>query len=286
MKVFSDGSAMRTWSRQLRAAGKSIGFVPTMGALHEGHLSLMRAAARENDAAAASIFVNPTQFAPHEDLDRYPRMLDRDLELAESAGIQAVFTPAPQTMYPPDFSTWITVEGVSQGLCGASRPHFFRGVATVVAKLFHIVDPDRAYFGRKDAQQCAVIRRMVRDLDMPIEITEMPIVREPDGLAMSSRNLYLTPEERKRALCLSRALFAALDRMRAGERNAATLIELVRQEMSEVDIDYVSLVDADTMESVENIDRRVLLAVAANLPSARLIDNVIFDPDNPGDREP
>jgi len=282
MKVFADSSAMRAWSRQQRVAGKRIGFVPTMGALHEGHLSLMRAAARENDVAAASIFVNPTQFAPHEDLDRYPRMLERDLELAAGAGIQAVFTPSPQTMYPPNFSTWVTVEGVSQGLCGASRPHFFRGVATVVTKLFHIVEPDRAYFGQKDAQQCAVIRRMVRDLDMPIEIIEMPIVREPDGLAMSSRNLYLTPEERKRALCLSRALFAALDRMRAGERDASALIEQVRHDMSEVDIDYVSLVDADTMERVEKIDRRVLLAVAAYLPSARLIDNVIFDPDNPG----
>lgn len=282
MNVVDDSSAMRAWSRQQRLAGRSIGFVPTMGALHEGHLSLMRAAARENDVAAASIFVNPTQFAPHEDLEKYPRALERDLELAEAAGIQAVFTPTPQSMYPPDFSTWVTVDNVSRGLCGASRPHFFRGVATVVTKLFHIVEPDRAYFGQKDAQQCAVIRRMVRDLDMPIEIVEMPIVREPDGLAMSSRNLYLTPDERKRALCLSRALFAALERMRAGERNAATLIDQTKRDMAEVDVDYVSLVDADTMEPVETIDRRVLLAVAAYLPSARLIDNVIFDPANPG----
>ncbi len=286
MKVFKDSQTMRAWSRQCRMAGKTIGFVPTMGALHEGHLSLMRAAAGDNNVAVASIFVNPIQFAPHEDLDRYPRMLERDLKLAESAGIQAVFAPSPEVMYPSDFSTWITVERVSQGLCGASRPHFFRGVATVVAKLFHIVEPDRAYFGQKDAQQCAVIRRMVRDLDMPIEIVEMPIVREPDGLAMSSRNLYLSADERSRALCLSRALFAALRRMREGERDATAITDQVRRDMIGVDIDYVSLVDAETMQPVETIDRRVLLAVAAFLPSARLIDNVIFDPADPGGNAP
>lgn len=278
MIIFGNSAEMRAWSRRQRRAGKTIGFVPTMGALHEGHLSLMRAAARDNDMAVASIFVNPTQFAPHEDFNKYPRTFDQDTALCASAGVIAVYAPTAKTMYAEDYSTFVTVGGVSEGLCGGSRPHFFRGVATVVTKLFNAVEADRAYFGQKDAQQCAVIRRMARDLDMAVEIVEMPIVREADGLAMSSRNRYLSDEERSRALCLSRSLFAALDMMGRGERDGSTVKAAVREGMGEVKIDYVELVDAETMRPVERVERPVLLAVAALLESARLIDNVKFDP--------
>jgi len=286
MEIFHTAEAMRNWSREQRATGKRIGFVPTMGALHEGHLSLMRAAARDNDTAVASIFVNPTQFAPHEDFDAYPRQFERDAALCEESGIAAIYAPTASGMYPENFSTYVMVERVSEGLCGGSRPHFFRGVATVVAKLFNAVTPDRAYFGQKDAQQCAVIVRMARDLDMGIEIVEMPIVREVDGLAMSSRNVYLSSEERARALCLSRGLFAAQGQMEAGERDAETIKVLVRQAMSEVTIDYVELVDAATMDPVAAIQAPVLLAVAALVGATRLIDNVKYTPaESPGRAE-
>lgn len=278
MIIIDNARDMRAWCRRQRRAGKSIGFVPTMGALHEGHLSLMRAAASGNDLAVASIFVNPTQFAPHEDFNKYPRTFDQDIALCASVGVVAVYAPTAKTMYTEDYSTFVTVGGVSEGLCGGSRPHFFRGVATVVTKLFNAVEADHAYFGQKDAQQCAVIRRMVRDLDMAVEIVEMPIVREADGLAMSSRNRYLSAEERSGALCLSRSLFAALDLMERGERDAETVKSAVRDGMREVKIDYVELVDAETMRPVERVERPVLLAVAALLESARLIDNVKFDP--------
>ncbi len=278
MKIIDNAAEMRAWCREARRAGKSIGFVPTMGALHEGHLSLMRAAAQGNELAVASIFVNPTQFAPHEDFNQYPRTFDQDVAMCASVGVVAVYAPTARTMYTEDYSTFVTVGGVSEGLCGGSRPHFFRGVATVVTKLFNAVEADRAYFGQKDAQQCAVIKRMVRDLDMAVEIVEMPIVREPDGLAMSSRNRYLSAEERTRALCLSQSLFAAQERLQGGERDAETVKDAVRQGMQGVKIDYVALVDAETMRPVERVERPVLLAVAALLESARLIDNVKFDP--------
>ncbi len=278
MNIFDNAADMRLWSREQRRTGKTIGFVPTMGALHEGHLSLMRAAVRDNDTAVASIFVNPTQFAPHEDFNQYPRTFEQDAAKCASAGVAAVYAPTAKTMYAEDYSTFVTVGGVSEGLCGGSRPHFFRGVATVVAKLFNAVEADRAYFGQKDAQQCAVIRRMARDLDMAVEIVEMPIVREADGLAMSSRNRYLGAAERARALCLSRSLFAAADMMRRGERGAENVKNAVREGMRGVTIDYVVLVDAETMRPVERIEKPVLLAVAALLESARLIDNVKFDP--------
>ncbi len=278
MEVFRTAESMRNWSRAQRAAGKRIGFVPTMGALHEGHLSLMRVAVQDNEVAVASIFVNPTQFAPHEDFDAYPRQFERDAAMCEAAGIVAIYAPMASGMYPENFSTYVLVEKVSEGLCGGSRPHFFRGVATVVTKLFNAVTPDRAYFGQKDAQQCAVITRMARDLDMGVEIVEMPIVREPDGLAMSSRNAYLSEEERVRALCISRALFAAQARMEAGERDAACVKAEVLQAMDEVTVDYVELVDADTMRSVETIEKPVLLAVAAVSGGTRLIDNIKYTP--------
>lgn len=271
---------MRAWADEQRSLHKTIGFVPTMGALHVGHLSLAEAAVRDNDLGVASIFVNPTQFAPHEDFDQYPRPLEEDLSKLETAGIAAVYMPTATEMYPRNFSTYVDVEQVSQGLCGGSRPHFFRGVATVVTKLFNAVKPHRAYFGQKDAQQCAVIKRMVRDLDMGIEIVEMPIVREPDGLAMSSRNAYLASKDRERALCLSRALFDAEKKLQDGERDGDALVQGVRDAMRNVEIDYVALVDAETMQPVREPIRPVVLAVAAFLPTARLIDNIKFDPNN------
>jgi len=284
MKIIRDATEMREWSLARRAEGKSIGFVPTMGALHEGHASLMRAAADANDVAVLSIFVNPAQFAPHEDFDQYPRTWDDDLTMAKAIGFHAIYAPKASAMYPDGYSTYVTVEGVSEGLCSLTRPHFFRGVATVVAKLFNAVLPHRAYFGQKDAQQCAVIKRMVADLDMGLEIVEMPIVREEDGLAMSSRNRYLSPDERERALCISRALFAAQDAMRNGERNAATVCAIVRAGIDTLKfdealkIDYVELVDAATMVPVECIESEVTLAVAAFCGETRLIDNIKFNP--------
>ena len=278
MIIIKSPLEMRRWADQKRATNNTIGLVPTMGALHRGHMSLVEAAVRENDMAVASIFVNPTQFAPHEDFDHYPRTFEKDCELLKEAGVACVYAPTAGEMYSQDFSTWVDVELVSEGLCGGSRPHFFRGVATVVMKLFHATKPQRAYFGQKDAQQCAVIRRMVRDMDMGIDIVEMPIVREADGLAMSSRNAYLTDDDRERALCLSRALFAVGERLRQGEREAAVMLESVREAMREVEIDYVVLADADTMQPVIRVEGRVVLAVAALLPTARLIDNIIYDP--------
>jgi len=277
VKVIRTPEEMRAWSEEQRRQGKTIGFVPTMGALHEGHISLAHAAVSNNDVSVASIFVNPTQFAPTEDFDQYPRPIDEDLAKLEAENTTAVYAPTAADMYPENYSTYVLEEKVSQGLCGGSRPHFFRGVATVVIKLFNAVKPHRAYFGQKDAQQCAVIKRMARDLDMGIEIVEMPIVREPDGLAMSSRNQYLTAEDRERALCLSRALFQAETMLQEGERKAQPVVDAVRNAMSEVTIDYIALVDAETMSPVDVVERPVTLAVAALLPTARLIDNIKFD---------
>jgi len=278
MKVFRTADDMRAWSFAQRATGRRIGFVPTMGALHRGHESLMLAAADRDDAPVLSIFVNPTQFAPHEDFDAYPRTWDTDIAMAEAAGVEAVYAPKASAMYAPDYGTYVTVEGVSEGLCGGSRPHFFRGVATVVTKLFNAVLPHRAYFGQKDAQQCAVIKRMVRDLDMGIEIVEMPIVREEDGLAMSSRNQYLTPVDRRQGRLLSEALFRAVEALEAGERDAATILRGIRETMALLDIDYTAVVDGETMEPVTEIEKEVLVAVAAQVGAARLIDNVKFNP--------
>ena len=278
MKVFRNAADMRAWSRARRAGGKTIGFVPTMGALHEGHASLMRAASKQNDAAVMSIFVNPTQFAPHEDLDQYPRTWDADLAVAEATGMDAIYAPTASGMYPPDYSTYVDVGGVSEGLCSRTRPHFFRGVATVVTKLFCAVEPDRAYFGLKDAQQCAVIQRMARDLDLGVEIVPMPLIREADGLALSSRNQYLSADERARALCISRSLFHARDMLEAGERETAPLIDAVRAGLAQTDIDYVEVVDAASMQPVPRVQGPVFIAVAAKVGQTRLIDNIRFDP--------
>ena len=278
LDVLRTAEEMRAWSLARKCAGQRVGFVPTMGALHEGHLSLMRAAAAETEAPVASIFVNPTQFAPNEDFDAYPRNFEADAAMSEEAGIVAIYAPKASLMYPEGYSTYVTVEKLSEGLCSRTRPHFFRGVATVVLKLFNAVLPDKAYFGQKDAQQCAIIKRMARDMDMGVEIVEMPIVREPGGLAMSSRNQYLTDEERQRALCISRALFQARDLLAAGECSADTIVAAVHEGMSAVDIDYIELVDAETIQPVDRIDREILLAVAANMGQARLIDNIKFIP--------
>ncbi len=277
MVVHTGAAEMRRWCLERKSGGKTLGFVPTMGALHEGHASLMREAARGNGIAVLSVFVNPAQFAPHEDFDHYPRTWDQDLALAEAAGIQAIYAPKASAMYPPNYATYVQVDRLQDGLCSGTRPHFFKGVATVVAKLFNAVPADKAYFGQKDAQQCAIIRRMARDLDFGIEIVEMPIVREADGLAMSSRNVYLSPEERTRALCLSRALFRAEAMMKAGERDAAAIVAAVREMMVGVEIDYVALVDADEMTPRSRVEGKVLLAVAAQVGKTRLIDNIKFE---------
>jgi pantoate--beta-alanine ligase len=279
---------MRSASRAARRAGKRLGFVPTMGALHEGHLSLVRAGRAACDFVAASIFVNPTQFGPSEDLAKYPRSFERDCELLEREGVDLLFAPAVEEMYPTvaDRSvratavTWVTVEGLSDKLDGRSRPGHFRGVTTVVAKLFHIVEPDAAFFGQKDAAQVAIIRRMVRDLNLPVEIVVCPIVREADGLALSSRNAYLDSEQRKRALVLHRSLMRVQRLAEAGERDAANLVgagrEVVASESS-VRLDYFEIVDPDTLDSVEDVSGGALVAVAAVVGNTRLIDNVLLE---------
>jgi pantoate--beta-alanine ligase len=263
----------------MRAAGKHLGLVPTMGALHEGHLSLVREARAQCDAVAVSIFVNPTQFGPAEDLSRYPRQFDRDCQLLENAGVEIVFAPAVDEIYPGGAVTWITVEGLSDKLDGRSRPGHFRGVTTIVAKLFHIIEPESAFFGQKDAAQLAIIRRMVRDLNFPLEIVGCPIVREADGLAMSSRNVYLNAEDRVRALVLQRSLLRVQEAYQGGERSAARLIVAARELLASepgVAVDYFEIVDPDTLDAVDNVERRTLIAVAAVVGGTRLIDNVIL----------
>ncbi len=279
MKICKTIEEMRSASRDTRREGKRFGFVPTMGALHEGHLSLVRAAKAKSDVVAVSIFVNPLQFGPTEDLAKYPRSFERDRELLEKEAVDIVFAPQPEEMYPQGGVTYVTVEGLSEKLCGRSRPGHFRGVTTVVAKLFHIVEPDLAFFGQKDAAQATIIRRMVRDLNLPVEIVVCPIVREPGGLAMSSRNVYLSPEERKAALVLSRSLTETKDRFDQGERNARKLIAAGKQVMaqeSRVRLDYFEMVDPDTLDPVLEVTRSALVAIAALVGNTRLIDNILL----------
>jgi len=278
MIVLKTAIEMRRWSRDQRRQGRSIGLVPTMGALHEGHASLMRESVANNDVTVVSIFINPAQFAPHEDLDQYPRTFDTDCGMAEAIGVEAIYAPRCDTVYPEGYATYVNVEKLSEGLCGDSRPTFFQGVTTVVTKLFNAVDPDRAYFGQKDAQQCAIIRRMVRDLEFEIDVVEMPIIREADGLAMSSRNSYLSEGDRARALNFSHALRCARELLEAGERDAKVVIGAVRDDMQDVPIDYIALVDQEDMAPLDVIDRPILLAVAANIGPARLIDNIKYTP--------
>jgi pantoate--beta-alanine ligase len=252
-----------------------------MGALHEGHLSLVRAAKVQCDAVAVSIFVNPTQFGPAEDLSKYPRQFERDCRLLEKEGVEILFAPAVEEIYPGGAVTWVVVEGLSEKLDGRSRPGHFRGVTTIVLKLFHIIEPDDAFFGQKDAAQLAVIRRMVRDLNFPVEIVACPIVREPDGLALSSRNAYLNREERSRALVLQRALQKARQQFDAGERIAAKLISAAKEVIAgepKVALDYFEIVDPDTLDPVERISQKTLIAAAAYIGTTRLIDNLVLEP--------
>jgi pantoate--beta-alanine ligase len=250
-----------------------------MGALHEGHLSLVRAARARCDAVAVSIFVNPTQFGPHEDFSKYPRNLERDCELLERERVDVVFAPAFEEMYPAGAITWVTVDGMSERLCGRSRPGHFRGVTTVVSKLFHIAEPDVAFFGQKDAAQVAIIRRMVRDLNFGVEIEVCPIVREPDGLALSSRNTYLSPEERKAALVLYRSLTRAQKLFEQGKHDSQNLISAGEQEFASEPVarlDYFEVVDPDSLEPIETISSRALIAVAGFVGRTRLIDNLVL----------
>lgn len=281
MEVIKGISRMREFVREQKAAGQRIGLIPTMGYLHEGHLSLVREAHKTCQTAVMSIFVNPLQFGVNEDLDAYPRDLTRDCELAEKAGVAAIFAPPVAEMYPSGgFDSYVVVENITEVLCGASRPGHFRGVATVVTKLFNIVQPDVAVFGQKDAQQAVVIQRMVRDLNMPLQIMVAPIVREADGLALSSRNVYLSPTEREAALSLSRSLKMAEAMVAAGERNAAAIKQAIEEKISReplARIDYIELVEAENLRNVEIVDGRALIALAVFVGRTRLIDNQIVE---------
>ncbi len=288
MIIIDSPKAMRDWSLQQRAKGNSVGCVPTMGALHDGHLSLVKASVESCDATILTLFVNPAQFAPHEDFDQYPRTFESDCAKCQAAGVDVIYAPKASSMYPEHYATYVEVERLQEGLCGITRPHFFRGVATVVTKLFNATLPDKAFFGLKDGQQFTVIKRMARDLDMGIEVVGLPTVREADGLAMSSRNQYLSVEERTRALCISKALFAAEAAMAQGETNAKTILHAVKTTLAkDVDeIDYVSLVDGNEMTPVTTINGPVMLAVAAQLGNTRLIDNIRFEPNIPASVKP
>ena len=279
VKICHTIDEMRSASRAARQNGRQLGFVPTMGALHAGHISLVRAARQRCDAVAVSIFVNPTQFGPKEDFSKYPRTFERDRELLEAEGVAILFAPSTEEMYPPGATTFVTVEGLSDKLCGRSRPGHFRGVATVVAKLFNIVEPDLAFFGQKDSAQAVIIRRMVRDLASDVEIVVCPIVREPDGLALSSRNAYLDPRQRKQATVLYRSLMRVQTLVDGGESDSARLIAAVLdvfKEEPEVRLDYFEIVDRETLDPVADISQGALVAVAAFVGTTRLIDNVVL----------
>ena len=280
MKIIQTVNQVRDIVKEWRREGLSIGFVPTMGYLHEGHASLVKKAAEENDRVVVSIFVNPIQFGPSEDLAKYPRDLERDTRIVEEAGGHLIFHPTNEDMYSEGFATYVDVHGITEGLCGAKRPGHFRGVCTVVSKLFNIVLADRAYFGEKDAQQLAVIKTMVRDLNIPVEVVPCPIIREADGLAMSSRNTYLNPEERKAALVLSRSLNIAKQAIAEGERKAAALKSLILGELSKevlARVDYVEVVDGFSLKEVEELKGSILVAIAVFVGKTRLIDNFTYE---------
>ena len=271
---------MRQFIKTQKKAKKTIGFVPTMGYLHEGHLSLMRQAKKDCDISVISIFVNPTQFGPREDYKKYPRNIKRDERLARSVGVDAIFYPTVKQMYPQGYLAYVNVEELTGVLCGKSRPGHFRGVTTIVAKLFNIVQSDIAYFGQKDAQQAIVIQKMVKDLDMPIKIKIMPIIREPDGLAMSSRNTYLNPQERIDALVLSQSLKKARQMVRQGKRSSKKIILQMRRMIAAkktAKIDYISCVRLDSLEPVSQIKGKILIALAVWIGKTRLIDNIIIN---------
>lgn len=270
---------MKAFCREITRSGRTLGLVPTMGALHEGHLSLTRASKSRCDVTAATIFVNPLQFGPTEDLEKYPRALERDTKLLEELGVDVLFAPAVSEMYPAGAKTYVLVEELSNRLDGGSRPGHFRGVTTVVLKLFEIIRPDFAFFGQKDAAQVAVLRRMVRDLDLDVALEVCPIVRESDGLAMSSRNAYLSPEQRQQALVLHRALLRVVEAAAAGEKDATRLIAIGKGMIAEgkaARLDYFAIVDPDSLEPVRTVERGALVAVAAYIGTTRLIDNVVL----------
>ena len=280
MEIISDPGDMQALSRAWHKVDVKIAFVPTMGFFHEGHLSLMRYGREMGDRLVVSLFVNPTQFGPTEDLDRYPREPERDAALAREVGVDVLYSPTAEAMYPQGYQTYVAVEGLSQGLCGPSRPGHFRGVATVVLKLFNQVMPHLAVFGEKDYQQLAVIKRMAADLDLPVEVVGRPIVREADGLALSSRNTYLSPEERHSALCLNQALTAARELAAGGETDADKILSTVRNMITSTPhtrLDYAALVEPDTLEEVKTIRDAARLALAAGVGTTRLIDNMLLE---------
>ena len=281
MKVIRTPAEMQCRSDAIRRAGKRIAFIPTMGFLHEGHMSLMREGRRRAQVVVASIFVNPTQFGPNEDFGRYPRAFERDCEMMREVPVDLVFAPEPEAMYPQGAQTWVEATEVTKGLCGAHRPGHFRGVTTVVAKLFNIVKPHYAMFGEKDFQQLRAIQRMVNDLNFDLEIVPMPTVREPDGLAMSSRNAYLAPDERRRALSLSAALEAAHREFASGARDPRALVRAACGVLSatpELKIEYIEAVDSESLARIERIEKPVVVAIAAHVGKTRLIDNAVFTP--------
>lgn len=267
---------VKAWKKE----GLSVGLVPTMGYLHEGHQSLIQKSVEQNDRTVVSVFVNPMQFGPNEDLESYPRDLDADAKLCEATGADMIFNPEPSEMYAEGFCSYVNMTGLPDALCGLTRPVHFKGVCTVVSKLFHIVTPDRAYFGQKDAQQLAIIMRMVMDLNMDIEIVGCPIIREKDGLAKSSRNIYLTPEERKAAVVLSKAVKLGQKLVADGEKDAKTVVDKMKALISAeplADIDYVEMVNMDTMKAIDRVEGHILCAMAVRFGKARLIDNFIID---------
>jgi len=280
MHVIHSIAEMRNWANLEKMAGKKVGFVPTMGYLHKGHLELMRFAREHCDVLVASIFVNPTQFGPGEDYGSYPRDLERDMELAGWAKVDCLFLPEPGDIYPASYRTFVEVEGLSTGLCGDFRPDHFRGVATVVAKLFNIVAPDEAFFGEKDYQQLVVIRKMAEDLNMPVKVTGFPTVREADGLAMSSRNTYLSEDEHLEALAIHRALQRVRDLVGEGERESAKVLAAIQETLAEspsLVSEYIAIVDAATLQPVARVVGKVLVALAVRIGKARLIDNVVVE---------
>lgn len=280
MKIVTTVEEVREIVKGWRKEGKSVGLVPTMGYLHEGHKSLIDRSVKENDKTVVSVFVNPIQFGPKEDLATYPRDLERDAALVTEAGADLIFHPEVEEMYAPDFCTYVDMDGLTKGLCGKTRPTHFRGVCTVVSKLFHIVTPDKAYFGQKDAQQLAVIRRMVRDLSIGVTIVGCPIIREEDGLAKSSRNTYLSEEERKAAVVLSRSLKMGKKMIESGEKDAEKVIRTIREEIEKeplAKIDYVEIVDWGNLEPVTTIQGAILTAIAVYIGKTRLIDNFIIE---------
>ena len=282
MEVAETIEKVRSLVKIARSEGRNIGLVPTMGALHIGHISLIEAAVKDCDFVVVSIFVNPTQFGPGEDFEKYPRPLQADLEICEKAGVDVVFAPSPQQIYPTENVTWVNVEKLTEPLCGRSRPVHFRGVTTVCTKLFNIVAPDVAYFGQKDAQQAIVIRRMVADLNMPLDIVICPTVREPNGLAISSRNQYLTAHQKKDAANIYKSLQTCRRMIEAGITETDQIVAKMRKLLQQIpssEVEYVSIVDAETLESIEKIAGKVLAAVAVKIGPARLIDNILVDAD-------